>query len=73
MGFHVHTYASLLTMGVALSQNLIGKSDQSMVYDFRLLNKTKQNFSTTHRGFNNGFCFAQIQTLLCPPVRFIIK
>jgi hypothetical protein len=36
--FHVHTYASLLTMGALLAQNIIGESDQPIVYAFRLLN-----------------------------------
>jgi hypothetical protein len=47
--FHVHTYASLLAIKVMLSQNFIGKSDQLMVYVFKLLNRTKQNYSTTQR------------------------
>jgi hypothetical protein len=34
--FHVHTYASLLTMGAMLSQNIIRKSDQPIVYASRL-------------------------------------
>jgi hypothetical protein len=38
--FQVHTYASLLVVGTMLSQNVIGKSDQLIVYAFRLLNKT---------------------------------
>jgi hypothetical protein len=37
--FHVHTYASLLTMGIMLSYNLTRKSDQPLVYASRLLNK----------------------------------
>jgi mevalonate kinase len=37
--FHVHTNASLLDVGVMMSQNLIEKNDQLMVYVFRLLNK----------------------------------
>jgi hypothetical protein len=47
--FHVHTYASLLTMGAVLSQNLIRKSDQLVVYASRLLNIVEQNYSTTQR------------------------
>jgi hypothetical protein len=39
--FHVHTYASLLAIGAnKLFQNLIGKSDQPVVYAFKLLNTT---------------------------------
>ncbi len=49
MEFHVHTYASLLAIKVMLFQNFIGKSDQLMVYVFKLLNRTKQNYSTTQR------------------------
>jgi hypothetical protein len=47
--FSVHTNASLLAMGAMLSQNLTKKNDQLMVYAYRLLNRTKQNYSTTHR------------------------
>jgi hypothetical protein len=47
--FHVHTHASLLVVGAMLSQNLIGKNDQPMVYVFRLLNKAEHNYSTTKR------------------------
>ncbi len=36
--FHVHTNESLLTIGAMLFQNLIGKSDQPLVYAYRLLN-----------------------------------
>ncbi len=45
--FHVHTYASLLAIGVMLSQNLVGKSDQLVMYVSRLMNRAKQNYSTT--------------------------
>jgi hypothetical protein len=37
--FHVHTYASLLTLGAKLAQNPISKYDQPITYAFRLLNK----------------------------------
>jgi hypothetical protein len=47
--FHVHTYASLLAMGAMLFQNVIGKSDQPIVYALRLLNRTEQNYNTTKR------------------------
>jgi hypothetical protein len=34
------------------------------VYAFRLLNKAEQNYSIIEKkGFSNGFCFAQVQTL----------
>jgi hypothetical protein len=49
MEFHVHTYASLLIMGAMLAQNVTRNSDQPVVYIYRLLNKTKQNYSTTKR------------------------
>jgi len=45
--FHVHTDASLLAMGAMLSQNIIGKSDQPLMYVFRLLNRVKENYITT--------------------------
>ncbi len=48
MEFHVHTNVSLLTMGAMLSQNVIGKSDQPIVYVYRLLNKAKHNYNTRH-------------------------
>jgi hypothetical protein len=38
--FHVHTNASLLAMGAMLSSNLTWKSDQQVVYAYRLLSKT---------------------------------
>ncbi len=37
--FHVHTNASLLVMGAMLSQNITWKSDQPIVYAYRLLNR----------------------------------
>ncbi len=49
MELHVHTYASLLAMGAVLSQNVTRKSDQSIVYAFRHLNKVKQYYSTIER------------------------
>jgi hypothetical protein len=39
----------LLVIGIMLFQNLIGKSDQLVVYAFRFLNKAKQNYGTTKR------------------------
>jgi hypothetical protein len=50
-------------MGAMLSQNLIRTSDQPVVYASILPNKVEQNYSTTQRSFNNGFFFAQVQTL----------
>jgi len=47
--FHVHIDASLLIVGAMLSQNVIGKSDQPIVYASRLLNKGKQNYSTIEK------------------------
>ncbi len=49
MEFHVHINASLLTVGVMLPHNVIGKSDQLVVYASRLLNIAKHNYSTTQR------------------------
>jgi hypothetical protein len=49
MEFHVHTNASLLAIGVILSQNVIRKSDQPIVYVSRFLNKVKQNYNTIER------------------------
>jgi hypothetical protein len=49
MEFHVHTNASLLAIGVILSQNVIRKSDQPIVYVSRFLNKAKQNYNTIER------------------------
>jgi hypothetical protein len=45
--FHVHTNASLLVVGVMSFQNLIRKSDQSMVYPYKNFNKVEHNYSTT--------------------------
>jgi hypothetical protein len=61
--FHVQTNASLLVVGAMLSHNIIRKSDQPVVYASRHLNKVDYNNNTTKKGFNNGFCFAQVQTL----------
>ncbi len=47
--FHVHIDASLLVVGLMLSQNVIGKNDQPIVYVYRLLNKVEQKYSTTER------------------------
>jgi hypothetical protein len=47
--FHVHIDASLLAMGVMLSQNIIGKSDKPIVYAYRLLNKVKHTYSTIEK------------------------
>jgi hypothetical protein len=44
---YVHIYVSLLVVGVMLFQNIIGKSNQPIVYAYRLLNKVEQNYSTT--------------------------
>ncbi len=63
MEFHVHIDASLLAVGFMLFHNVIGKSDQPLMYASRLLNRTKHNYSTREKGFNNGFVFAQVQTL----------
>jgi hypothetical protein len=49
MEFHVHTNASLLAMGALLAQNVKGKSDQLVVYAYRLFNNAKQNYNTTKR------------------------
>jgi hypothetical protein len=42
--FHVHIDASLLDVGVMLS--LTGKSDQLVVYAYRLLNMIEYNYNT---------------------------
>ncbi len=47
--FHVHTYASLLTMGVMLFQNVTRKSDQLVVYVSKLLNRAEKNYSTIEK------------------------
>ncbi len=52
MEFHVHTIASLLAMGVMLFHNVARKSDQPIVYAFKLLNKTKKIYSTIERKKN---------------------
>jgi hypothetical protein len=45
--FHVHTYASLLAVGVMLSYNITRKSDQPIMYASRLLNRLEHNYSIT--------------------------
>jgi hypothetical protein len=47
--FHVHIDASLLAMGVMLSQNVTKKSDQPIVYASRLLKRVKQNYNTIRK------------------------
>ncbi len=49
MEFHVHTYVSLIVVGAMLSQKVIGKNDQPIVYAYRLLNKVEHNYNTTKR------------------------
>ncbi len=44
--FHVHIDASLLVVGAMLTQNLIEKHDQPVVYGSTLLNNVKRNYST---------------------------
>jgi hypothetical protein len=62
--FHVHTNASLLVARAMPSQNVIRKSDQPVMYAYRLLNKAKHNYSTTKRkALALVFCFAQVKTL----------
>ncbi len=46
-----------------LSQNVIRKNDQPIMYASRLLNITKQNYNTTQKEASNGFFFTQVQTL----------
>jgi hypothetical protein len=43
--FHVHLDASLLAVGAMLSQNVIGKSDQRVVYAYELLNIAEHNIT----------------------------
>ncbi len=47
--FHVHIDVSLLVVGAMLSQNVTRKGDQPIVYAFKLLNKTKQNYNTIEK------------------------
>jgi hypothetical protein len=47
--FHVHMDASLLVVGVLLTHNITGKSDQPIVYISRLFNTAEQNYSTIQR------------------------
>jgi len=47
--FHVQTNASLLAMGAMLFHNVIGKSDQLVLYVFGHLNRTKHNYNTTEK------------------------
>jgi hypothetical protein len=61
--FHVHTDVAFLIVGAMLSQNVIRKNDQPIMYASRLLNITKQNYNTTQKEASNGFFFTQVQTL----------
>ncbi len=49
MEFHVHTNASLLVVGVMLSQNVTWKSDPPIVFASRLLKIVKHNYNTTQK------------------------
>jgi hypothetical protein len=42
-------YASLLAIGAMLFHNPLGKSDQLVVYAFKLLNKMEHNYITTQK------------------------
>jgi hypothetical protein len=69
--FHVHTNASLLVIGVMLSQNLTRKNDRLVVYASRLLNIAKQNYSTTKR--KAGFALHKFKHyLLCNKFVFFV-
>jgi hypothetical protein len=61
--FHVHTYASLLAMGVMLFQNVTRKSDQPIMYASRLLNRAQQKYNTRKKDFSNVFCFVEVTIL----------
>jgi hypothetical protein len=62
--FHVHKNASLLAMGAMMFQNLTGKSDQPMVYVSKLLNKTKQNYSTNRERLKQWFLFCTSSNII---------
>jgi len=74
MEFHVHTYASLLAMGAMLFQKVIGKSDQPVMYVFRLLNRTEQNYSTTEKeAFAMVFFFCTSSNIICWAISLSFK
>ncbi len=59
--FHVHIDASLLVVGAMLSQNVTRKSDQPVVYAFRLLKKVEYNYSIIEReALKNPHCTKQV-------------
>ncbi len=67
--FHVHTIASLLAMGVMLFHNVARKSDQPIVYAFKLLNKTKKIYSTIERKKNQQwFLFCTSSNITCQAI-----
>jgi hypothetical protein len=49
MEFHVHIDASLLFVGSLLAQNITRKSDQLVLYAYRLFNSVEHNYSTIER------------------------
>ncbi len=49
MEFHVHTYALVLDVGAFLAHNITRKSDQLVVYVFKLLNSAKLNYNIRKR------------------------
>ncbi len=64
MESHVYTNASLLVLGFMMSQNLTRKSDKPMVYAFKLLNITKQNYCTIERTLVKKFALHKFKHYL---------
>jgi hypothetical protein len=56
--FHVHIDASLLSVGAMLFQNVTGKSDQPILYAYRLFNRVEHNYNTIKKKV-----LAMVQTL----------
>ncbi len=70
--FHVHIDASLLAMGVMLSQNVTRKIDQPLMYVSRLLNKVQHNYSTTEKKkkkrLQQWFFFCTSSNIICQAI-----
>jgi hypothetical protein len=52
-------------MGAMLSHNVIGKSDQPIVYASRLFNRTEQNYSTIEKEALAMFFLCTSSDIIC--------
>jgi hypothetical protein len=65
MEFHIHTIASLLVVGVLLTQNVRRKNDKLILYVSRLFNSAKQNYNITKKNLNLVFTLHIDLNIIC--------